>query len=228
MESRFRLLFLVLPILALGLTGCAATKNLFSRGNDSAPPPTAEDPGQVIDPEVARREIKEPKIDTEDFEVGVFIGLMSIEDFESDILYGARFAYHVTEGFFVEATIGQTNAGLTSFERLSGGAPILSPSDREFTFYNLNLGYNILPGEVFLGEGRAFNTDLYLIGGLGSTRFAGDDRFTVNFGVGYRFLLNDLIAIHLDVRDHLFDIDLLGEDKTTHNLEGNLGVTVFF
>ena len=27
---------------------------------------------------------------------------------------------------------------------------------------------------------------------------------------------------------HLFDIDLLGEEKTVHNLEGHLGVTVFF
>lgn len=228
MESRFRLLFLVLPVFALGLGGCAATKNLFGRGNNTAPPPTAEDPGQVIDPDVARREIKEPKIDTENFEVGGFVGIMSVEDFESNIVYGARLAYHVTEGFFVEGTFGQTDAGLTSFERLSGGAPILSDSDRSFTFYNLNLGYNILPGEVFLGEGRAYNTNLYLIGGLGSTRFAGDDRFTVNFGVGYRFLLNDSIALHLDFRDHLFDIDLLGEDKTVHNLEGNLGLTVFF
>ncbi len=183
MESRFRLLFLVLPMFALGLSGCAATKNLFGRGNDSAPPPTASDPGQVIDPEVARREIKEPAIDSEDFEVGAFVGIMSIEDFESDIVYGAKIAYHVTEGFFVEATVGRTEAGLTSFERLSGGAPILSDSDRQLTFYNLNLGYNILPGEVFFGEGRAYNTNLYVIGGLGSTRFAGDDRFTVNFGV---------------------------------------------
>ena len=228
MESRFRLLFLVLPILVFGLTGCAATKNLFSRDKNSAPPPTAEDPGQVIDPEVERREIKEPKIDSEDFELGAFVGIMSIEDFGSDVVYGAKLAYHVTEGFFVEASVGQTEAGLTSFEVLSGGAPILSDSDRTFTFYNLNLGYNILPGEVFLGEGRAYNTNLYLTGGLGSTRFAGDDRFTVNFGVGYRFLLTDSIALHLDFRDHLFDIDLLGEDKTTHNLEGNLGLTVFF
>ena len=228
MESRFRLLFLVLPVFALGLNGCAATKNLFGRGNNSAPPPTAEAPGQVIDPDVERREIKEPKIDTEHFEIGAFVGIMSVEDFESNIVYGARLAYHVTEGFFVEGTFGQTDAGLTSFERLSGGAPILSDSDRSFTFYNLNLGYNILPGEVFLGEGRAYNTNLYLIAGLGSTRFAGDDRFTVNFGVGYRFLLTDSIALHLDFRDHLFDIDLLGEDKTVHNLEGNLGVTVFF
>jgi len=218
----------VLAVFALGLSGCAATKNLFGRGNNTAPPPTAEAPGQVIDPDVERREIKEPKIDTENFEIGAFVGIMSVEDFESNIVYGVRLAYHVTEGFFVEGTFGQTDAGLTSFERLSGGAPILSDSDRTFTFYNLNLGYNILPGEVFFGEGRAYNTNLYLIGGLGSTRFAGDDRFTVNFGVGYRFLLTDSIALHLDFRDHLFDIDLLGEDKTVHNLEGNLGVTVFF
>ena len=228
MESRFRILFLVAPLFLFGLSGCAATKNLFGMGDRSAPPPTAEDPGQVIEPEVERREIKEPKIDTEDFEIGAFAGIIGIEDFESEVVYGVRLAYHVTEGFFVEGTVGQSEAGLTSFERLSGGAPILSDDDREFTYYNLNLGYNILPGEVFFGEGRAYNTNLYLIAGLGATTFAGDDRFTVNFGAGYRFLLTDSVAIHLDVRDHLFDIDILGEDKTVHNMEGHLGLTVFF
>jgi hypothetical protein len=34
--------------------------------------------------------------------------------------------------------------------------------------------------------------------------------------------------MHFDFRDHLYDIDLLGEEKTTHNLEASLGVTVFF
>lgn len=228
MESRFRVLFLVLPMFAFGLSGCAATKNLFGMGNQRSAPPTAEDPGQVIDPQVERREIKEPAIDTEDFEVGAFTGIMSIEDFESEVVYGVRLAYHVTEGFFVEGTVGQSEAGFTSFERLSGGAPILSDDERTLTYYNLNLGYNILPGEVFFGEGRTYNTALYLIAGLGSTSFAGDDRFTVNFGAGYRFLLTDSIALHLDVRDHLFDIDILGEDKTTHNMEGHLGLTVFF
>ena len=57
-----------------------------------------------------------------------------------------------TEGLFVEGTVGQSEAGLTSFEELSGGAPILSDTDREFTYYNLSLGYNLFPGEVFLGE----------------------------------------------------------------------------
>jgi len=226
MEIRFRVLFLIIALVTM--SGCAATKNLFGFGQEEAPPPTAEPPGQVIDPEVKRREIKEPAIDREDFEVGAFVGIMSIEDFGTDVVYGARIAYHVTEGFFIEGTIGQTEAGLTSFEQLSGGARLIDDDERTFTYYNLNVGYNILPGEGFIGEGRAYNTNFYLIGGLGSTTFAGDDRFTVNFGAGFRFLLTDSVAFHVDFRDHLFDIDLLGEEKTVHNLEGHLGVTVFF
>lgn len=226
MESRFRVLFL---IAALAMTtGCAATKNLFGFGNEETVPPTAQAPGQVIDPDVERREISEPAIDREDFEAGAFVGILSIEDFGTNVVYGARLAYHLTEGFFIEGTAGTSEAGETSYEILSGGAQLLTGSERTFTYYNVNLGYNILPGEVFIGEGRAYNTTLYLIAGLGSTRFAGDDRFTVNFGAGYRFLLSDSIALHIDFRDHLFDIDLFGEEKTAHNLEGHLGVTIFF
>ena len=225
MESRFRVLFLIL-LAQLALSGCAATKNLFGLGPDEAPPPSTEPPGQVIDPEVERRDVKEPKIDRENFEVGVFAGIHSIEDFGTDLVYGARFAYHLTEGFFVEATAGQTEAGLTSFEELSGGARLFD--DRTLTYYNLNLGYNVLPGEGFIGEGRAYNTHLYLIAGLGSTEFADDDRFTVNFGFGFRLLLNDSWTLRLDFRDHLFDIDILGDEKTVHNLEGTFGFTFFF
>ena len=226
MESRFRVLFLIVAMISL--SGCAATKNLFGFGNEEAPPLSAEEPGQVIDPQVERREIKEPKIDREDFEVGAYAGIMSIEDFGSDLVYGVRLAYHITEGFFMEATVGQTEGGQTSFEVLSGGAELITDSERRLTYYNLNVGYNIMPGEVFFGEGRAFNTQLYVIAGLGSTTFAGDDRFTVNFGAGYRFLLTDAVAMHLDFRDHLFDIDVIGEEKTAHNIEAHLGVTVFF
>jgi len=228
MESRFRVLFLMVPFAVFGLSGCAATKNLLGIGDEETPPPEEIIEGQVIEPEVERREVREPEIDTENFEVGAFVGVMSIEDFGSDVVYGARLAYHLTDSLFVEGTLGQTEAGLTSFEVLSGGAPLISDSERTLTYYALNLGYNVLPGEGFVGEGRAYNTALYISGGLGATRFAGDDRFSINFGAGYRLLLTDSIALHLDFRDHLYDIDLFGEEKTVHNLEGTLGVTVFF
>ena len=66
--------------------------------------PSSEQP--IIDPEVERRNIKRAQIDTEDFEVGVYGGILSIEDFESHAVYGARLAYHLTEDFFLEATRG--------------------------------------------------------------------------------------------------------------------------
>ena len=206
----------------LMLTGCG----MF--GRKEAPPPSAEPPGQVVDPEVERRKIKEARIDTENFELGAYIGVLSIEDFGANVVYGARLAYHVTEGFFVEGTAGTSEGGLTSFEILSGDARLLTDDERRFTYYNLNLGYNIFPGEVFLGEGRAYNSQLYIIAGLGSTRFGGDDRFTVNYGAGYRFLFTDTVALHMDFRNHLYDIDLFGEEKTAQNLEATLGITVFF
>ena len=224
MESRFRILFLIMA-LTLASGGCAASSFGLSRAEA---PSGAGLPGQVIDPEVERREIKEAKIDSENFELGVFAGILSIEDFGANVVYGARLAFHVSEGFFVEATAGTSEGGLTSFEIPSGAARLINDAERRLTYYNLNLGYNILPGEAFLGEGRAYNTNLYLIAGLGSTVFAGAERFTVNYGAGFRFFLSDTLAIHIDFRDHLFNFDLLGRQKTVHNLEGHLGLTVFF
>jgi outer membrane beta-barrel protein len=72
------------------------------------------------------------------------------------------------------------------------------------------------------------NSALYLLGGIGSTKFAGDQRFSVNFGAGYRVLPTDWLAIHIDVQDIVFQSDLLGKDKLTNNLMAHLGATVFF
>jgi outer membrane beta-barrel protein len=219
MEGRFFVLFLALTLGVGSLTGCGRDRLL--RADDSTQPP-------VIEPDVERREIEPPRIDTEDFEVGIFVGQLSVEDFGVNTVTGARFAYHVTESLFVELAAGMADTELTSFERLSGAAQLLTDSEREYSYYNVSLGYNIFPGEHFFGKERAMNTQTYVIGGVGKTTFAGDDRFTINFGIGMRLMPLDWLAVHGDIRDHVFDIDLLGEEKTSHNLEATLGVTFFF
>lgn len=183
---------------------------------------------QVIEPDLNRREIATDAIDTENFEIGAYYGVISIEDFSSSPVYGVRGAYHVTEDFFFEAAYGVAEGDLTSFEKLSGGSPLLSDTDRDYTYYNLSVGWNILPGETFILDDYVFNSSLYIIGGIGNTEFAGDEWFTVNFGAGFRLLLNDTIAWHIDMRDHVFDRDTFGSDETTHNLEIHTGFTVFF
>lgn len=218
MESRL-LLLLLMPALAIGLAACGRDRLVQAETEEQVP---------VIEPEVERRVIDPAEIDTEDFELGFFGGQMSVEDFGVNTVAGLRFAYHITEGFFVELAAGRTNTELTSFERLSGAAQLLTDPQREYQYYNLSMGYNLFPGESFLGRNRALNTAFYLIAGVGKTRFAGDDRFTFNVGAGMRFLPLDWLAVHIDVRDHVLDVDLLGQEKTVNNLEAHVGLTFFF
>ncbi len=183
---------------------------------------------QVVEPSVERRRVKPAAIDSENFEAGAFIGSISIEDFGSSIVYGGRIAYHFTEDLFAEATLGTAKAGRTSYEDLSGSVDLLTASERQFTYYDLSVGWNALPGEAFFGGRRAMPSAVYFTLGAGSTRFAGDDRFTVVLGAGYRLLVTDWLALHINARDHAFDTDLLGARKLTHNLQFTLGLTAFF
>jgi outer membrane beta-barrel protein len=192
------------------------------------PSMAADQPEQVVRPEIERRDINEADIDTEDFEIGAFYGLMNVEDFGTSPVYGARLTYHVTEYVFVEGAYGHTDTEETSFERLSGGAQLLDDNDRELDYYNLSFGFNLFPGESFIASKWAFTSDFFVIAGVGSTSFAGEDEFTWNFGFGYKVLATDWLAFRVDARDHIFDIDLLGESQTNNNLEFTAGVSIFF
>ena len=237
METRARILLLTALLLPLG--GCASLQWPWSRDRDRAraeePSPEQEEPAagsatppKVIEPEVQRRNIKVSRIDSENVEVGGYYGMLSIEDFGTNSLVGVRAAYHVTEDLFFEADVGRSTAGRTSFETLGGDVQLLTPSERRFTYYSLSLGYNLLPGEVYIGRNLAMNSALYLMGGIGSTKFAGDQRFTVNIGAGYRVLPTDWLAIHIDVQNHIFNSDLLARDKLTSNIGAYIGATAFF
>ncbi len=181
----------------------------------------------IIEPELVRRDVRIPQFDDENFELTAFAGILSIEDFGSHAVYGLRVAYHVTPGLFMEGTYGRSEAGDTSYELLSGGVRLLTSDERQLSYYNLSFAYNLLPGETFIGA-HAYTSDFYLIAGIGSTDFAGNQRFTTNLGAGYRLLVNDWLAVHIDMRDHLFDSDLFGDTKTTHNIEMSAGLSVFF
>lgn len=219
METRFLciVLTLLLPLLA---NGDAQT--------DQEDVVRDARPESVLDPRIERRRITEADIDSENFEVGIYAGLISIEDFGAQPVVGLRLDYHLSEDVFFEAMLGSAEADETSFERLNAGVQLLTDDERSFTYYQAAVGYNLLPGEAFLSRHRVFNNALFLLGGAGMTEFAGDDQFTVSLGVGYRLLVNDFAAVRVDMKDHMFNLDVLGEDKLTHNMELTAGVSLFF
>ena len=103
MESRIRVLFLITLVdHALGL--CSHEEPVLGIGRDEAPPPTCRaTEGRSLTLRWSDARSRNRRSIARISRLAIFAGLMSIEDFGSDAVYGVRLAYHVTEGFFVEA-----------------------------------------------------------------------------------------------------------------------------
>lgn len=216
MATGFQRLFLsaVLPLMAAGWSA--------GSGADDG------ELGDIVGPDEERRDISERKLDTENFEIGAYYGLLSIEDFGSGPVAGVSLSYHATEDFFLQANYGISEARETSYELLSGAVELLTEEQRDYRYYNMSLGYNLFPGQIYLGRNWSFNTSAYLIGGVGNTEFAAQEYFTYNLGAGFKLYATDWLALDLGMRGHVFTHELFGREVEVNNLEARLGVSVFF
>ena len=218
-------LLLALP-LAAGLA-VAATPSFAQTSPPAAATPSQPPNEQVIEPAVPRRDVRVPKIPSRDIIAGAFLGTYSSEDFGASFVYGLRLGYHITEDFFVEGVYGTTKVSDENFRQILPGG-VFPQKEETLSYYNLSVGYNVLPGEAFFGSKYAMASALYVIGGLGSTKFLEQSKQTINIGLGYRVFLKDWAAIQVDFRDYIYSLDLLGQTKSTQNLELTAGVTFFF
>lgn len=222
MDRRLNLFLLSVAV----ASGALASPGAHAQSEAEAVGGSAQAP-QVVEPEVERRVVKPAAVPKENFEIGAWIGMASIEDFGTNVAYGSRLAYHVTEDYFAEVVVGATETGKTSYELPTGATQLLSDSQRDLTYYDISVGWNALPGEVFFGRERAMPSAVYVTMGAGNTRFAGDDRFTATAGAGLRLLVNEWLAVHVNARDRMFKTDLLGRSQVTHNLEFTISLTAF-
>lgn len=242
MEIRLRILLLA-SLLSV-TSGCAtmhrlwpwhrqvdaqvAAKKADADADAAAAAADTTSPPEVIEPQVVRRKIEVPKIKAKDIELGTYYGEISIESYTAAPVWGVFGDYHFTEDFFFEAAGGRATAGQTSFETLSGNIQLLTASERQFTFYNLSMGYNFLPGEVFLGPNHVLTSTFYLLGGMGGVKFEGNEAFTVNFGAGFRVLPTDWLSIRIEAQDLVFKSDFLGTNRLRNNLTAHIGASVYF
>jgi outer membrane beta-barrel protein len=213
MEIRFRSFLLVaaLTVAILPVTEASAQN----------------DEGSLIEPQIDRVDFDESLIDAYDIELAVYGGLLAIENFDTNLVTGLKIGYHISENFFVQGSLARSEVGETSYERLTGGAPLLSNDERNVEYYLVSLGFNLFPGEAFLTDSTTFNTVFYVSGGVGNTRFAGDDRFTMAYAVGHRTVFADGFSVDFEMRDLLFEMDIFGSQETTNNLEFTISLNLF-
>lgn len=208
--------------LAAVLLACAAAAPVLAQ---TTPQPGNE---QVIQPEVERRELRLPKFPSKDFEIGLYAGTYATENFGASAVGGLRLGYHITEDFFVQGVYGATKVSDEAFRQIFPGGGVFPQEKEKLTYYNLSAGYNVLPGEVFIGRNRAFASQVYVMAGVGSTKFLEQKKQTVNVGFGLRVLFLDRMSLQVDLRDHVYSLDLLGKRTSTQNLELTTGLSYFF
>jgi outer membrane beta-barrel protein len=195
-------------------------------GLAQTPEPKDTNAEQVIQPEISRRDVRIPRIDTENYEIGAYAGILSVEDLGASTVYGVRLAYHVTEDFFVEGVYGMSTISDESLRNL--GIALFPSSQEPLTYYAVSLGYNLFPGELFIGKRNAMTSGVYLLTGVGNTSFVNENHFTFNLGIGIQVLPVDWLDLNITVRDYLFQSNLLGTNKITNNFELTAGVSVYF
>jgi outer membrane beta-barrel protein len=185
----------------------------------------ADEPAVV--PQVDQREVTLPRFPSNDFELGAFIGSYDTQNFGASTVRGLRLGYAITEDFFVQGVYGETKVSDEAFRQVLPGG-VIEPGKEKLSYYNLSVGVNVLPGEVFIASRWAKPAALYLVAGVGRTRFVDRARQTISFGSGFRVFLSDWVALQVDARNHRFTLDLLGKQRTTHNLEFTAGASFIF
>ncbi len=175
---------------------------------------------------VFAQDSEQRNFDREFFSIGINTGILSIQDFNSELALGFQTSFKASEDFFLQFNYLQADSSASSFELSQG--QIFSGSDRKFTHYDFLLGYNLFQAEFFGNTQDSAISSLYLVAGAGETEFGGENNFTFTLGTGYQFALNRRYVLSLDFRDHIFKSSLLEEDSNTHNTQVSAGISILF
>ncbi len=170
------------------------------------------------------------RINSELFDIGVTTGIINIEDFPSEFIVGANITFKASENFFLQYNYVQASVSNSAFENNPAFTTLDLGDDRDFTHFDLLVGYNIFQGEFFASEDRAHLSSLYVVGGVGDTDFGGEDDFTYTIGVGYQIEFFRRYLLRFDYRDYIYQTSLVvGDDEdTVHNTQISVGLGYLF
>lgn len=181
----------------------------------------------IMKPEKTVDPVKTASIDTEKFELGGYYGVLNIEDFNTKPVKGLSAVYHLRDNVIIQAQYGESRASTASFEE-NADQNFLADDDYDFSYMALNAGYAILNGRSFIGRNRKMETALYVVAGLEQIDFAADSSTGFGFGASYRVVVTDWMTINLDLKNHMFSRDFIGDSKLTNNTEATLGINALF
>ncbi len=210
----FSKLFLVLSL----LLSCDTLKALESEDKEVV---------TIIKPKKKVAQVDAAAIDTEQFELGLSYGALSVEDFGTNSLTSIHFGYHLNQDFLLQATVASSDIDKATFEDVVG-QDFLSSADRELSYTQLMASYQVFYGRSFLGKKRKFNSHLYLNFGIENIEFAGEKEIGFIVGTTYKVVATDWLTWNFNLNNHIFDRSFLADNKVTNNIELSIGLSALF
>ncbi len=203
MDNRFQFVLLKLRAAALAVATCVA------------PAAFADEVADISN------------INNEVFELGIFAGIINIEDFGSEFAPGISATFRASEDFFIQYNYLQTDVSSSSYENNQG--KFFEGDDRSFRHYDLLIGYNLFQGEFFPSPPKANLSTLYVVAGVGDTEFGGESSMTYTLGLGYQVALTRRIGLHFDFRDYIYKSTLVSdEDRSVSAAQISSGLKYSF
>ena len=201
--------------------------------DDGAPPPPGQD--ACIDENVkadlfAKRQMRGTRerlfLQTNRHEIMLQGGYYVSDLFDGNYVFGAAYAYHMTEDLAVEASGSYSRIRAGSGAELERNFSVLGGGSRRQLMFSADLIWVPAHGKLRIG-GSIDHFDLYLAGGAGVVDSVLSSDIAGNGGFGLKFFIWKAFAIRLDVRDYVYRQQLLSKKVFVNDLTTMLGVSLY-
>lgn len=187
-------------------------------------------PVKIIEPKKQVEKAKSARIDTEKFQVGLTYGYLSLEEFNTNPVWGLSATYQLTSKVLLKFDYAVSDVDLTTFEA-GDGIVFVAEDDRELTYTTLGGAYKLFTARSFFRSKSKYDSDIYVTASVGQYDFAAETEMGFAFGISYRTVLTDWLVMTVDFDDHIVEVkDVFGDgsSKNSQNLEFALGLNALF
>lgn len=177
---------------------------------------------EMYEPDLPRSKYSAPEISSQDIELALFVGQLSIEAVRNILVTGVKAAYHLTPRYFVELSYDKAFVEDTAYRETDSG--VVATNYTDYQHYDISLGMNLVHGEFYINSDRSLPVDMYAQVGTGSTSLD-EDYTTYNLTLGGRVLLDDETALRVNFTQLFLDT---GAGEIDNHFQASIGVSVYF
>jgi outer membrane beta-barrel protein len=139
---------------------------------------------------------------------------------------GLAYAYHMTEDLAVEATAAITRLSSSGGPELERTFAVLQDRPRRQLMFEADLVWSFAHAKMRFG-GSITHFDFYAAAGAGVVDSVISSHIAGNGGFGVKFFLGRAFAFRIDIRDRIFQQQLLSETMLVNDISSTLGLSIY-